>query len=361
MKQSFLKLSVLAGMILLLHVPGFAQSEDKDTLSNKLDEYDEIVIKHKSDKDTKVSVEIKDGQVFVNGKPVAEFDDDNVSVRKKKIRVFDGQSFSFSGPGDAQGGGTFYAPGPSTRFRKQGGGAWSITPHAYGMDNEDQAVLGVAYEKAGDNVAGAKVKSLIKGGSAEKAGLKVGDVITKIDEIKIEESEDLAKAIHKYKPDAKVTVTYKREGKEQKVTAALGKLDARAYSKSYNFNYLNPGEDGDFNFKMPPMEQMNPMSPRNFSWGDKSLRLGIKAQDTEDGKGVKVLDVDDESSAEKAGIKEGDIITRFDGKDVNSATALAELARESKTKTSVKISLSRAGKSQEVEVKIPRKLKTADL
>jgi len=31
------------------------------------------------------------------------------------------------------------------------------------------------------------------------------------------------------------------------------------------------------------------------------------------------LEVGDESAAEKAGIKEGDIITSFDGKEVNSA------------------------------------------
>ena len=95
-----------------------------------------------------------------------------------------------------------------------------------------------------------------------------------------------------------------------------------------------------------------------------TIRLGIHAQDTEDGKGVKVLDVDDETSASKAGIMEGDIITKFDGQEVNSATRLAELARDAqndKAKTSIKVNLLRAGKAMEVEVKGPRKLRTADL
>jgi len=68
-----------------------------------------------------------------------------------------------------------------------------------------------------------------------------------------------------------------------------------------------------------------------------SLKFGIRAQDAEDGKGVKVLDVDDESTAAKAGIKEGDVITRFDGKDLNSVTALTEAARAAKDKISVKV------------------------
>ena len=97
-----------------------------------------------------------------------------------------------------------------------------------------------------------------------------------------------------------------------------------------------------------------------YSYGARP-RLGIKAQDTEDGKGVKVLEVGDESAAEKAGIEEGDIITKFDGKDVNSATDLAEIARASKDKPSIKVSVIRDGKTKEIDIRIPKKLKTADL
>jgi serine protease Do len=114
---------------------------------------------------------------------------------------------------------------------------------------------------------------------------------------------------------------------------------------------------------MPDMQNFNyDYAPRayNFAYGAKP-RLGIKAQDMEEGKGVKVLEVGDESAAEKAGIKEGDIITRFDGKDVNSATDLAELARTSKDKPSIKVSIIRDGKTQEIDIRIPKKLRTADL
>ena len=118
-----------------------------------------------------------------------------------------------------------------------------------------------------------------------------------------------------------------------------------------------------YNFQMPDMPEI----PRVEMPGElrmlygNSLKFGIRAQDAEDGKGVKVLDVDDGSTAAKAGIKEGDVITRFDGKDINSVTALTETAYAAKEKVSVKVTIVRDGKAQEIDVKVPRLLRTADL
>jgi serine protease Do len=323
---------------------------------DKLREYDEIIIKRKTDKNSKVTVEIKDGQVFVNGKPVSEFNDDNLSVRKKKIRIMDGRTFSFSGPGGFEGMEGFEAPEPPeapgvaispSPFRKHSG-ALSLNGDGW-AESSSRAFLGVTSEKDEDK-DGARITEISKGSAAEKAGLKEGDIILKVDEIKIESPESLSEAIHKYKPENKVTVTFLRAGKEQKVTAILGK------SKTVTAR--------TFNFDMPNMDNLD-FAPRayNYSYGNGTgkPRLGIKAQDTEDGKGVKVLEVGDESAAEKAGIKEGDIITRFDGKEVENATALSALARASKDKASVHINLIRDGKPLEIDIKTPRKLKTADL
>ena len=56
-----------------------------------------------------------------------------------------------------------------------------------------------------------------------------------------------------------------------------------------------------------------------------------------------------------------DIITEVDGKTMNSADDVAKIVRESKDKISIMVKLQRDGKTQNIEVKIPRKLKTADL
>lgn len=319
-------------LALLLHGAGFAQEnhdQDDEKDKEKLSDYDEIIIKRKGDKDSKVTVEIKNGDVFINGKPLSEFDDDNVSVRRKKVPLWDGDSYTLAIPPSP----------PHSPFR---GGAWNYS----GDDPADskRAFLGVAAEKSKDG--GAEIREVTRGSAAEKLGLKKGDIITKIDDTKIDDPETLTETIRKHKPEDKVVVTYKRDGKEQKATAVLGKFKG-AYINSYSFKMPRLNQDFNFDFNAPDIH----FRPR----------IGIKAQDTEDGKGVKVLDVDEDSPAEKAGIEEGDIITQFDGKEVKSAGELADLARESQTKPSFKIKLEREGKSREVEVKIPKKLKTADL
>jgi len=343
MKKYLLSLSSAAAVLLMLSLPAAAQDDkekDKDKEKGKVKQYDEIIIRKKSDKDSKVTVEIKDGQVTVNGKPLEDFDDENISVRKR--------------------GNTVIINGVQSPFRSQGG-AWSYSgdhdaPAFNFNDSKSSAFLGVS---TGESKAGAEVEEVTDKSAAEKAGLKKGDVITKIDNESVFSQEDVSKQVLKHKPEDKVTITYKRDGKEQKTTATLSKRTGGAFS----FN--------SDNFSMPHIESVPAMPDMNFNWdGNNSLRglamagrprLGIKAQDTEDGKGVKVLDVDDESAAGKAGIKEDDIITEFDGKTVNSADELANAAREAREKVSVNVKLKRDGKVQSVDIKTPKKLKTANL
>jgi serine protease Do len=359
MNKYLLKISGLATLVLLLHTSGFAQKsrsggdsgKEKDSLSNRLNEYDEIVIKRKDNKDAKVTIEIRDGQVFVDGKPVSEYDNDNLSVRRKKIRVMDGSAFSFS---DLDGLKTLTMPEmpemPEVKVSpfRNGSGGWNYDGDMM-KRGTNRAFLGVTSQKM-ESEEGAKVTVVSKGSAAEKAGLRTGDLITKVDEIRVDGPGTLSEAVRKYKPEDKVTLTIKREGKEQKVTVVLGKMKT---AQAYSFQ-MPDGQN--FNFDYKGME-----APRAMIWNAGQPRLGIKAQDTEEGKGVKVLDVDDESPADKAGIKEGDIITRFDGTEVNSATQLSELARASKDKGMFKVSVLRDGKPQELEVRIPKKLKTANL
>ena len=74
-----------------------------------------------------------------------------------------------------------------------------------------------------------------------------------------------------------------------------------------------------------------------------------------------MIEVDEESNAAKAGVKEGDILTHVNDKEVNGADEVAKVVRENKDKSSIKLQLKRDGKTQNIEVKIPKKLKSADL
>ncbi|KMS87104.1 protease [Streptomyces regensis] len=60
------------------------------------------------------------------------------------------------------------------------------------------------------------------GGPADKAGLKPGDVITKLDDHVIDSGPTLIGEIWTHKPGDKVTVTYKRGGQEHTVELTLG-------------------------------------------------------------------------------------------------------------------------------------------
>ncbi|MEJ7767136.1 MAG: PDZ domain-containing protein [Chitinophagaceae bacterium] len=329
MKRYFIKATVLAAFVSLLGIPAISQKADS---KDKIAENDEIIIRKKSNKDLKITVEITGGDVKVNGKALSEYNNDDVTILKKTVDVF----------ARAYG-------APRSPFQ---GSTWNLNANegvAGLRANANKAFLGVSTTKVENGV---KINNVTKGSPAEKAGLKEGDIITKVAETKIETPEDLSKAVGKYKPEEKVALNYLRDKKEQNVSVVLNKRTGATTYFPENFDFKN---NFDFEMNTPGREGMNLILRGG------SPRLGIKAQETEDGKGVKVLDVDEESNAQKAGIKEGDILTEFDGKVVNSATELMEASRNVKDKNSFKIKLLRNGKNQEVEVKIPKKLKTANL
>jgi S1-C subfamily serine protease len=58
---------------------------------------------------------------------------------------------------------------------------------------------------------------------AEKAGLKEGDIIVKIQDKPIKEFNDIVEVMQKTKPGDKVSVTVKRDDKEKTFTVTLGK------------------------------------------------------------------------------------------------------------------------------------------
>ncbi len=314
----------------------------------KLKDFDKIVITRKnSDKHDKVTIEIKGDSVIVNGEPIEKFTDDALSVRiEKPLR------YTFVAPRSP-----FQAPGS----------AWSLeNGNRMGRGNFlSQPYLGIFTQPAD---GGVKIVNIVQNSAAAKAGLQKEDIITKVNGRAVTSHEQLTSIIAALKPKDKVDITYKRNGKENSTTAVLGeKRETITFRRSYG----NPGEVPELPEapeapelgivpSIPPIHFNFDGLEDGFNWNNRP-RIGIKAQDTEDGKGVKVLDVDDDSPAEKSGIKEGDIITTFDGKDVNSAAELADASKASKDKASVKVQLKRNGKTENIDLKVPKKLKTANL
>jgi putative serine protease PepD len=86
------------------------------------------------------------------------------------------------------------------------------------------ARLGVTVSDAsgGSLTQGGVLQSVESGGAGDKAGLKKGDIITKVDGQAIDGSESLVATIRGHRPGEKVTITYLRDGKSHTTTADLG-------------------------------------------------------------------------------------------------------------------------------------------
>ncbi|WP_436771961.1 S1C family serine protease [Yinghuangia sp. YIM S09857] len=63
------------------------------------------------------------------------------------------------------------------------------------------------------------------GGPADKAGLKAGDVITKLNDRPVTSYEELFSEIWSHKPGEKVKITYQRDGKESTTDVTLGQRE----------------------------------------------------------------------------------------------------------------------------------------
>jgi S1-C subfamily serine protease len=69
--------------------------------------------------------------------------------------------------------------------------------------------------------SGAYLSSVSSDSAADKAGLEVGDIITKVDDTTITSASDLMIAIRKKDPGDTITVTYNRSGQEKTATVEL--------------------------------------------------------------------------------------------------------------------------------------------
>ena len=172
-------------------------------------------------------------------------------------------------------------------------------------------------------------------------------MITKVGSKKVVDPGELVEAIADHKPNDKVDITYLRDGKESKTTATLLENKTRAYSF-----HVNP----DFNIDIPRPN----LDGMNFTF-NRRPKIGLQIQDVEEGKGVAIKDVDADSPASKAGLKEGDVITQFNGKDIAGVEEIRTEVRDVKEGDTLKITYKRGSKTQTAELKIPKRLRTADL
>jgi C-terminal processing protease CtpA/Prc len=197
-----------------------------------------------------------------------------------------------------------------------------------------------------EDVGGVLVSDIVDDSPADEYGLEDGDVIIGIDDEEIESVKEAVKAIKSYSPGDEIDVVVLRDGDRKKVIEV--ELGERDEDKIVDMDF-----DFDFDF-LPEIE-------KSFKWIGKSQGfLGVEIRDmsgdladyfdVEEDEGVLVLGVNDDSPAEEAGIKAGDVILEIDGKKVSDTGRLVEYVREGDPGDDVELKIKRKRRTQTVEV-----------
>jgi serine protease Do len=166
-----------------------------------------------------------------------------------------------------------------------------------GDDGEPQKADPDKAKSTGPSTA-AWVSRVMPNSPADKAGVRVGDVITQIDAQKISGASDVVDYVSAHRVGAKVTLAYVRDGKAGKVQVTLGELPENPYAAA------SPDVKKD-----RIGIQLQTLTPEMSSY----LGLGP------DGKGAVITDVESGSRAAKAGLQPEDLIVEVDRKPITSA------------------------------------------
>ena len=153
-----------------------------------------------------------------------------------------------------------------------------------------------AEEKSIKNMNGVYVNGLNDGGAAEESGVKIGDVITKIEGNAIRNVAELQEQVGKYRPSDKINVTLVRENKELNVPVILKNKDGNLGLIKKESKEVTSVASLGAGFESIPKEEMR--------------KLGIQ-------NGLKITKLDNGKLA-AAGIKPGFIITSIDKKKINT-------------------------------------------
>uniref|UniRef100_UPI0015EF561F S1C family serine protease n=1 Tax=Streptomyces albidus (ex Kaewkla and Franco 2022) TaxID=722709 RepID=UPI0015EF561F len=104
----------------------------------------------------------------------------------------------------------------ATQLIKTGTPVYPVIGATVTMDQKGGGAV-IAEKGEGDDQ-----QPITKNGPADKAGLKPGDVITRLDDTPIDSGPTLIGTIWTHKPGEKVKITYKRDGKEATTEVTLG-------------------------------------------------------------------------------------------------------------------------------------------
>ena len=148
---------------------------------------------------------------------------------------------------------------------------------------------------------GALVADVVKGGPAEKAGLKPGDIIIEFDRKEIKDSADLPSVVARITPGTTAQLKVLREGKQISLPITVGELKDNEIAAA-------AGQESDMGLTVQPLTP------------DVAQTLGLERVE-----GLVISAVAPGSAADEAGLRSGDVITQVNRRPVKN---LAEYNRE---------------------------------
>ncbi|HZD40280.1 MAG TPA: PDZ domain-containing protein, partial [Terriglobales bacterium] len=178
-----------------------------------------------------------------------------------------------------------------------------LLPQLRGKGKVTRGYLGVLIQKVTPEIAeslgmdrahGALVANVSKDGPAEKAGVKVGDVVIEFDGKEVKDSSDLPIIVARTPVDRRVRMKVLRDKKEVQLTVSVGELKDEEVVAS-------APEKGELGMTV---QRLTPQIAES---------LGLEKTE-----GVVVSAVDPGSAADEAGIRRGDVILEVDRKPIRS-------------------------------------------
>jgi Do/DeqQ family serine protease len=186
-----------------------------------------------------------------------------------------------------------------------------------GSDYFERPFIGAEFQEVTPSVAdalgmsrpaGALVSSVMKGGPAEQAGLRPGDVVTTMDGTTIDDPQALNFHLSTEPIGSMSTFDILRDGKKQQVKVKLERAPAGQSSKEITI-------DGNSPFAGAKVAALSPRLAQ---------RLGMPT----DSEGVVIVDLENNSPAQSLGFDKGDIIGEVNGTTIKSVDDLQKAASQ---------------------------------
>jgi serine protease Do len=178
------------------------------------------------------------------------------------------------------------------------------------------------------NVSGVLIEDVQEDSPASKAGIKAGDVVVEFDGERVRSMRQFTRLVQETPADRQVTAVVMRDG--QRVSLSVQPRVADNWKGFREFSRF-----GDLLPPPPPAKPPSPPSvrvlPKLDRWYVTTGRLGITVESLSDQlaeyfgtkDGVLVTSVADNSTASKAGLKAGDIVTAINGNTVSTPSDLS--------------------------------------